>query len=529
MVDVYRMSDDLETLISLRAGRPDVPLVEEEPPPPPPPPPPPEPEGKLALLMTVADYEMMRQRRLSGPYRVRGDVRQNSPGIWNDILVPEANKVYSNPSAHVYNGFTGYWQPVVGNHQTLEVGEYMALDGAQLHAIVDGSVTFRTHVKNILVSQANQANFDFRDEQKFHLGVRYAEEWGTTADTFGDYDRGIRSQFVGNFAFPLGTCLRIWCYAFSNLEAFATYWDEPSLFTTAEKNNLLDWLYHVARALMSWSDRNSNVMWGWNRNRFNMVFQRQIGSSYETTWWNRNGAGGTPSDRNYARQYNNQYSEMMAAAWLTAQLCEDHGYTPPSGKLSLALLKQRAFQRFKEYMACSVYPDGTYPDTHRDLGGSEVGFAYTSACVYHHAQMANAELLTGGTQLWDFTTTAGYDSFTQGTPSGFAGKGLPWYYRLLCNYMIDAYDRYSHSNGASSAGDAQYRLDGRRPRDGSQVYYVAPFIALGLDHYTGSTLHRQVLDRTYPGSLPYPASPGWPNWRNPGALMGSLFQFDRNP
>jgi hypothetical protein len=476
--------------------------------------------SKLGVYMDTTTLQRMRTRATSGPYRVAGDVSPNSPGYWNDHIVPQSNTFYSNPLAYVHNpSFSGEWS--ISNGGFPNSSAKIVLDCAQIRALVGGNLTHRTAVRDWVVAQVNASNFQWSDLSKFPMGHTYKEESGQSQDSNGSYNSVMGDQGHGG-----ATWLRIVAYAFSNLEAWSLDAGQPSMFTAAQKNQALSWLYHGARYFQAWADRNSAVIWGYNNDRFNLIFNNRLGGNLRTVWWNADGSAGRQVDVQPHYSYNNRYAQTHATAFVISQLCIDHSWAPPAGKITPIQLRARTVQRLKEMIITCLHPDGTYPDQDRDLPpeGSEVGLAYTANTLGAHAAMANVAMLAGDDSLWTWETTQGYNAATTGSPPNFPGdKGLRWYMRVVANYHTDAYNRY-----ATNTGNSDDRQDGRKPRTNPTWYGVAFTYAFSQDWYWKDELVKQACLRTHAATPAYPSSPSYPGWTSPNAEVAGLFQFQQD-
>lgn len=432
--------------------------------------------GRSGLHFSPAEVAVWRTRAQSGPYRVAGDISTNSPGDWLRIKA-NADALLAAPSDAVWSGPTqdrGSCVPQWADEPPTR-GASNLRDAAFTY-LVTGDARYAVAAKTQLMAQANVANLDFGNRDRWCYGVL----WDI------------------NPSFQVTHWLTKLLYAYDYLGA--------EQFTASERARLDGWFADAARFWHHDMDRS-----------FNSAFIDRPNGDYRIAAHlvNKPGCGrvaylGGPEVCTLHSYYNNRKASIVRFVALVGVKQDD------------AVLKDLGARFVKEFLAYTVFPDGSlgefsrWTSTHPDLG-----WAYATQVAAPAITIADAFARAGDPSLFRYSTSVGAFGTEGGT------KNLRFVVRSLNRYLDGSVVRYG-TDDATRKGQSAYRIDGVNGSWNSihdvtlvqaNTFYEDPAITAA---YT----------RTGPGFQGYPTSPpsfgSDPLWMGEaGILPGALFMFGK--
>jgi hypothetical protein len=186
------------------------------------------------------------------------------------------------------------------------------------------------------------------------------------------------------------------------------------------------------------------------------------------------------------------------------------------------------------HLRVGVAREGNVGDAHRWVERlPDRSLAYAGSTIGHLWEAADAFARFGDSRLVDAATTDGLEGATTGDTSGappesgFDAKTLRFAAHDLAWYADDTRQRYA-TDQQSRAGDEDYRLDFRNPRDGSEwksIRDVHPATVADL-HHGDSYLDSHVDGRDLRSDA---GSSAWTEYEGTaGTAPGTLFMFDHS-
>ena len=452
---------------------------------------------RLGLHFTDQELSIWRQRAANGPYKSKGDVSPNSPGDWNRIE-SNANAFASNPSQGRWTtgptGFTsaGCVAQGSGNEPGSAEGWAHRLRDAAFYDLVKGVTTHHADIKAELLWQAQQPWADFSNTAMWCTGVIW------------DINPG--------FIITAWLTKSLFAYGYVGRDAFSS----------AELRILDTWFWHAADYWRIDMDVSTDSLYV---NRWNADYTPKVGCQYAGAPY----VGG-PQISKYSRAYANRRGSILRFSGLVGIFLDMHDYNPPSSRVgaNIQTLKDSAKMFIKEWIRFGLLPQGVHADFLRAKQAlPDLGWGYATAVAGEAVVIADHFARTGDTELYTFSTTQGTCGSEGPINDGGSRVGQPrdllFGIQITMKYMSDEYARYY-----LNAGNPDYRIDGRNPRDGSRWHGVHETNIVPANVYYQDNDIRAAYMRTKPGTVPYPSQPigGPPPWTGEnGIYPGVLFMF----
>jgi hypothetical protein len=125
---------------------------------------------RLGLHVTAEERDRWNQRLSSGPYRVLGDVRPNSPGDWNKIFT-NAQRSAAELAAERNAGYTGAGCVANGTELPYTWAMGVSVRDMALWYLLTGNATARDKVIAELTAQEATAGTDFTNTSKWCISM----------------------------------------------------------------------------------------------------------------------------------------------------------------------------------------------------------------------------------------------------------------------------------------------------------------------------------------------------------------------
>lgn len=402
------------------------------------------------LFFTKQEVAIWRTRAQSGPYKVKGDVRPNSPGDWQ-LIVDGKNRFLANPDADNWYGPTG--SGLVQKWATPESkNKSRFLVMAAFYALITNDQSVASNVKTNILKMIRTKRIDFSDRS----------QWSDNLETINP------GFFVPDWA----------------LRIAHSYYYTQGQFTAAERQeverylqNVAEWSYITINAVLrkNWSNRAAGIPAGSYQNPTHVDYT----GKGRLTW---DGGYKVPIFTQYT--YNNRsWMFERYLAWAGCQFGNEKW-------------KNEAEMFFKEWIQYGVYPDGTMGELYRGQGGyawspGNTGYYYSGIVLASAIATADYFWRSGDASLYEYTFTG--DLF--GEYNKMVGKGprnLKKAITAFCSYHTT--DQTKRVGGQPLTGHWNGNKDG---------YVIADFAALANRYYNDPFI-RQAYLRTHPQAIGYP-------------------------
>jgi hypothetical protein len=436
--------------------------------------PPPPSSPALSGLFSSKDLLRWQTRAAGGPCKAKSDYATNSPGDWNDRIIPERNTAAAGTRT-LLTTFTG-----------------ASPDSAPRNSARHHAAAALVHV---VARQNNSSDTAARNAAASFL-LAQAREPATNFETNG-LSRTANHDTLHGFSHLAQT----WALIYDLLKVAG-----DSTWTTSEDNEVKKFLYHTANYIMdnvSWviTQHFSSESARWNETE---TLSRSGSTGNGPFWVNANGTG--PLFWSEAYLYNNRRASMNTAVNMIAHVLRAQNYTGTGEARQPQTLIDHTQVFCREWVKYAVFPDGGLPDQERVAtlqGESYLSYAAQGICAM--AEIANRAMTHGDASLWQYKTSVGAKS-SVGTPTlaGFTdGKSILFAQHALARHSVDEYERYV----AGYVGNSGYRLDLRYPRtsptwDGQ----LETAKAAVSDYYTGDAYLLSIRTRSHPQAY-WPANP----------------------
>ena len=418
---------------------------------------------RIGLHATAEEVVVWQDRAANGPYKTAGDVSTNSPGDW-DRIQSNADDVGTETTWSGQSSASSWpGSPVPGRTR----GE--KLTDAGIIYLITGTTSYRTSVRDLLISQAGVTGTDFSD----------ATRWDTDA----------------------------WY--------FDQVWELAHWFTK------LLYAYDYIRADITAGDR--TTLDGWFTDAATW-FQVRLDAELANQFPNREsddyatGAPGACEGSNIPIYYGGPIRcGNFHYRWENTLL---HGATF-YGQLGVMLdnttFINSAKRVFKEWIRFNIFSTNSSIELERwaDYSGTpqlpNLGWSYEGLMIGEMMVIADALARNGDTELYDYSTSLGMANVTAaGGP-----KSLLGIITRHMQYMDHTVTVYGTDNPARQTAD--YIIDSVDQAFSGAAFVEDTDLCMANMYYKDSYIQSAYL-RTASGAPAYPASPdtgGYAAWRGP--------------
>lgn len=323
----------------------------------------------LGLFHTQDEVAVWKERAVSGPYRVAGDVQPNSPGDWTRLLA-NADAFVANPSVDRYLGTGGTCPtetaegPFGGNQWTRGV----KLRDAAFVSVVLGATNYRDAVLGELLVHAAAPGLDWTNDTLFGC-----------------------STFEGHVTLPWNSLMVKYIIAYDMIRASISAPNRTTLDTWfLNYGNRMEQKVHgiAAKRVPKRKSDDYTVAAGYatcptSGGDFAEARTLYVGSVYTTCNFH--------------------------AGWHNPSLFGTLGFGLVGIVLNNTPLKTEAKRFFQEHIQFNQWPDGTQGETFRWHPNTPLsGMSYPGTVINMLALLADAFARIGDNSLYDYTTTNGY-------------------------------------------------------------------------------------------------------------------------
>lgn len=402
--------------------------------PPPPPPPADVTVTRQGTIMTEEERTIVAGRLASGPYRSKGDVQANSPGI-GDRTRANRDAFVAGPTTNEFVARSGVvFSEGAQAEPSMTASYYIRMRDCAFRAWALNSAADKTTVINQLVRNAGLARADFSNRSIFPLNDGVGSKRCDTHPYF----------LLGNML-----CALHWSFEYS-ISAAST-----AQRTTIRKwfRDAADWLYPGIRRDTMDASTSGSAGYGTGAD------------SLGKGWFNG------PQTSNVARKYNNR------------GLSQHMFMTMVGHDQNVQMFKDEAKRAFQDFVKYSIYPasgsangvswsGGIWPAEYERYEekstkrGHEAGVGYIAKTIAMCIWIADVFARAGDRSLYDYETSDGKWGSSGGTKSL---KGL----LLAMEQMLKGLpaNRYAATR-SSENGDPDFRIDAWDPfkGDGLQLH-----------------------------------------------------------
>ena len=444
--------------------------------------PPPEPgeNTRLGLHVTSDELAIWQARAVSGPYKTAGDVSTNSPGDW-DRIVSKKNSFNSSPSSQRWTGkVTATCAQPFNPEPAQGLGDLIVAAG--FYALVADDSTTRNNVRDELLAQAAEVGTDFSDRSRWCLDTPY----GPVID-----EATTHSNWLTRLIFAYD-------YIRSSLSG-------------GNQATLDDWFYEAG----SWNAQ------AYDRWLTTAIYPGRMSDNYSS-----------PTDAGVGSgQWLTHFGGFQTDDWIHSWSNRGMGQMRIAGMVGVMLndsdLITRAKRICKEWIKYGVFSDGTIGEMYRGVetsGFRNHGFSYSSLLLGPVVTMADALARTGDYEIYDYSTSTGYNG-TAGGP-----KSISQIMTLLAGYVNHDVTRYG-TESAGNNGNALYIIDTEDAAAGESIVDDT-YMALGNQYYQSAYV-KSIYTRAASGCPVYPsgggATGGYPAFTGEwGVFPAILFMFGQN-
>lgn len=430
------------------------------------------------LHVTPEELAVWRERAENGPYRLPGDVSENSPGDWQRI-VSRANDFLDRPDWRHWRG-----NPDERCYQRKDPAPHdepaTNIRDAAFVYLVTGDDRYRDAARDELLALASEPGTDFGNEDRWCTGA------------IRDINPGFE---IANW--------------FTKLLFAYDYLGEET-FTATEHARLANWFIEAGHFF----ERELHYDLSAN-------FPGRLDDDYRLSdsAMRRNASCSATSHHggweicSLAMYYNNRRATYARFAGLVGIKFDD------------GVLRDRAERFAREWILYSMYPDGTVGEFERWTSSlPDLGWDY--AAVVHSSIVTLADHLarSGDPSLYEYVTTDGRFGTGGGDPPG---KSLLSGIRNLQSYLLPSTKRYA-TDDRGRVGDSKVRIDGVHHPTGWDS--AADVVIVPANLYYQDPDVRAIYTREAAGTRPYPSrvAPRGPDvpWTGDwGIYPGVLFMY----
>jgi hypothetical protein len=424
LIDLYRLSDNRLTLVSLRTGRPNLSMGAGP--------------GDAGdhFLYTSAQIDVFRDRMSgAGPYFATGDAGhggQYSPG--------DGQRAITNANAFLANPSQSYWAcpvPIYTNSpwpgESGNPGYFSRPMRAAWCAMTlpnhNNAPAWRQQTKELLLWTAQHPNHNFANNSHYPL----------------NFHGSAQSPIFG----LAGWLLRL----FKARDMLGR-----DTFTSAENQSLDDWMYRWSNYIFRWLHQTviqakipNRLTFNFATNHVNMGGYREVGRLWD--------GGPFPSVAS-VYDHTNRHAACAGSAAFAANYLKRYGVQPSPGGVQPSygwftvdelLLHAKVYAA--EFVHFSTYASGATGDFHRhwnDNGAfARSGWTYASNEILGPLEIAKWFAVRGDDSVWSYSTTGGHFG-SEGSPndtpgvSGFPAKNLhyaQWTHARYANTGTSSWQR----------------------------------------------------------------------------------------
>ena len=459
--------------------------------------------GRSGLSFTAQEVEIWRQRAQSGPYKSAGDVSTNSPGDW-DRIVANRNAFASNPSngrwtSGPQDGVNGgcVSQPIAGN-QPPDWGSTdwaIRLRDAAFHNLVMGATTDHAAIKSELLWLVNQS-------------------WAQFGDPNGIWCFGLMWDVSPSFKITAWLTRILFAYDYIGRNAF----------TQAELDKIDRWLFDAADFWRRDVDVSLDKLFvdRWSGNHALTGSCANFTTPY---------AGAPVGIANVAKYYNNRRGSNIRFSALAGKYLERNGRDYTGGRYgTLKDIVTSGGLYVREFVRFSLFPQGFVGDFERRSELPDLGWAYSGSAIAQPQLIADIYARAGDPSLYEYSTKLGACGTEGAVQDGGDRDGQPRDLKFALQshlkYITDVYARYW-----PSAGNDDYRIDGRNPRSGSSWNDIRDTFSVHSNVYFKDSFIQDSYTRNHPKAVAYPANPahaGGPAWQGDASIFPAmLFMYSQ--
>jgi hypothetical protein len=436
------------------------------------------------LNATAAEIAVWQNRMVSGPYKTIGDVSTNSPGDW-DRIVASKDDFKADPSADRYAGQTtnacvtpeGIAPPARNLARLL-------LEAAFYYLVNTGAgdrEEVRTKVRDELLAQAGTAGTIYTNTSRWCPGDPY----GPLIDE--------------NPGFDMSNWMTRLIFAYDYIRPTLSGGDQTTLDAW-----FLSWAQFTRPNIDGWLA--SARYPGRESDDYSSPTDQGVGSAdFKKTHYD-----GWQSD-GWIQAFGNNRGGAYVRYWALAGILFND-----------ATLKTSAKRWFKEAIMFGTFADGTLSEMYRwEDDYPTLGWDYAALQIGELVTMADVFARSGDTELYEYSTSTGYNG-TAGGP-----KSLGQMVTLFLSFVDGTLVRYGTETPGNN-GVAAYKIDTIDGVSGDE--YVDDTNIVHGNLYYRSAYNKSVYLRTASGAPAYPlgggTSGGWtPFTGDWGTYPAMLFMY----
>jgi hypothetical protein len=438
-------------------------------------------QTRIGLHVTQEELAIWKQRAASGPYKTKGDVSTNSPGDWTRIQ-SNASAFLSNPSEERWSGQTQascVQNGTASVHPLRTKGE--KLRDAAFTYLITNDTRFRDAVKSELLAQAATSGTNWTDSTRWCKGV------------LGN------GEPIFEITLWLSKILLGYDYIRSSI-------------SESDRKILDNWFLSAGLFIEEIPSRIARMRWPNRDNDDYSASQYPLGKSWPIYY-------GGPNRYDWHGAWENHAARNIRFVGLVG-IMTNNDY-----------LKRSVKRWYKEWMKYFVWHKNsdniaTNGEYYRSVRNSSreslpnLGWGYASVAIGSMISLADTFARVGDTELYDYTTSAGYHG-TEGGP-----KNLKAVMITHLQMMTHTIKRYGTSDPDQS-GNPTYLIDS--VFEPKKWYSVGDtFFAMANNYYRDNYI-RSIYTRTASSVPSYhsgPASIGCSLWQGEWCLYsGTLFMF----
>jgi hypothetical protein len=334
-------------------------------------------QTRLGLHVTQEELNIWRQRAVSGPYRSAGDVASNTPGDW-DRIVANKNSFMANPSADLWDGYTGSGCVPRGLTSIEPRSQAVKMRDAAFFSLVKNDTSVRNQVLQTLKTQIARPGVNFSNGSKWCLEPRSARLF--------DVNPGfVVAEWATRFLF--------------------TYDYIRSYVSSSDRQAIDTWFLNAGYYFRINGDESVITdAYGTEANFLNGTLSSNGNSlANDCSGQGLTHIGGSSICR-FGKYFNNRRFHMTAF------------YAQVGIMLNDATMQSWAKRMVQEYVKYHVYPNSALNELHRSHGReADVGWAYAAQTYGKVMDIVDVFARTGDLSLYQFTTSTGA-GLTQGGP-----------------------------------------------------------------------------------------------------------------
>ncbi|HXH09768.1 MAG TPA: LamG domain-containing protein [Alphaproteobacteria bacterium] len=330
-------------------------------------------QTRLGLHVTQEELDIWRQRAISGPYKSAGDVAWNTPGDW-DRIVANKNSFMSNPSADIWDGYTGsgcvprYETSIEPRSQAIKMRD------AAFFSLIKEDTGVRNQVLSTLKAQISRPGVDFSNRSKWCL------------------DRSTRLYDL-NPGFVVAEWATRLLYAYDYIQPY---------ISASDRQAINAWFGYAGYYFRINSDESIITdIYGTEANFLNGILSSNgasLANNCDTTYYGAMGLTHIGGNKicTLGQYFNNRRAHMTA---FYAQV----GIMLNDGKM-----KSWSKHMVQEYIKYHVYPDSTLNELYRShKNNAALGWAYAFQTYGKMMDIADVFARAGDSSLYEFVTSEG--------------------------------------------------------------------------------------------------------------------------